>query len=282
MVKGDQFEVEKIVKNSASSFYWGMKILPNKQARAMFAVYAFCRIVDDIADDIKNKIKREKLLKEWELSIKNLFLKQITKNSVERELLFSIKEFNLEKKDFLSIIEGMRMDSNSNIVFPSQKKLNLYCDRVAVAVGYLSIKIFGLSKSAKNYAFFLGRAFQLTNIVRDFHEDIDRGRCYISEKYLQRYQIEKNLKKIKNNPYLQKIFQDILMEAETYFQKSLIESKSLDKKKIIASEIMKLFYKKIHKKMFKKHININKRIKLSIWDKISIFYNFYVRKVHQK
>jgi len=282
MVKGDQFEVEKIVKNSASSFYWGMKILPNKQARAMFAVYAFCRIVDDIADDIKSKIKREKLLKEWELSIKNLFLKQITKNSVERELLFSIKEFNLEKKDFLSIIEGMRMDSNSNIVFPSQKKLNLYCDRVAVAVGYLSIKIFGLSKSAKNYAFFLGRAFQLTNIVRDFHEDIDRGRCYISEKYLQRYQIEKNLKKIKNNPYLQKIFQDILMEAETYFQKSLIESKSLDKKKIIASEIMKLFYKKIHKKMFKKHININKRIKLSIWDKISIFYNFYVRKVHQK
>ena len=282
MVKGDQFEVEKIVKNSASSFYWGMKILPNKQARAMFAVYAFCRIVDDIADDIKSKVKREKLLKEWELSIKNLFLKQITKNSVERELLFSIKEFNLEKKDFLSIIEGMRMDSNSNIVFPSQKKLNLYCDRVAVAVGYLSIKIFGLSKSAKNYAFFLGRAFQLTNIVRDFHEDIDRGRCYISEKYLQRYQIEKNLKKIKNNPYLQKIFQDILMEAETYFQKSLIESKNLDKKKIIASEIMKLFYKKIHKKMFKKHININKRIKLSIWDKISIFYNFYVRKVHQK
>ena len=282
MAQGDQFEIEKIVKKSGSSFYWGMKILPDKQARAMFAVYAFCRIVDDIADEIKNKIKREKLLEEWELSIKNIFLKRTTKNSVERELLFSIKEFNLEKKDFLSIIEGMRMDSKSNIVFPSQKKLNLYCDRVAVAVGYLSIKIFGLSKSAKNYAFFLGRAFQLTNIVRDFREDIDRGRCYISVKYLQKYQIEKDLRKIKNNPYLQKIFQDILMEAETYFQKSFVESKSLDKKKIIASEIMKLFYKKIHKKMFKKHININKRIKLSIWDKLSIFYNFYVRKVNQK
>ena len=282
MAQGDQFEIEKIVKKSGSSFYWGMKILPNKQARAMFAVYAFCRIVDDIADEIKNEIKREKLLKKWESSIKNLFLNQTTKNSVERELLFSIKEFNLEKKDFLSIIEGMRMDSNSNIVFPSQKKLNLYCDRVAVAVGYLSIKIFGLSESAKNYAFFLGRAFQLTNIVRDFREDIDRGRCYISVKYLQKYKIEKNLRKIEKNPYLQKIFQDILMDAETYFQKSLIESKSLDKKKIVASEIMKLFYKKIHKKMFKKHININKKIKLSIWDKISIFYNFYVRKVHQK
>ena len=282
MAQGDQSEIEKIVKQSGSSFYWGMKILPNKQTRAMFAVYAFCRIVDDIADEIKNKIKREKLLKEWELSIKKLFLKQTTKNSVERELLFSIKEFNLEKKDFLSIIEGMRMDSNSNIVFPSQKKLNLYCDRVAVAVGYLSIKIFGLSKSAKNYALFLGRAFQLTNIVRDFSEDIDRGRCYISIKYLQKYQIKKDIKKIKNNPYLQNIFQDILKDAETYFQKSLVESKGLDKKKIIASEIMKLFYEKIHKKMFEKHININKRIKLSIWDKVSIFFNFYIRKVHQK
>ena len=282
MAQDDQFEIEKIVKQSGSSFYWGMKILPSKQARAMFAVYAFCRIVDDIADEIKDKIKREKLLKEWELSIKNLFLKQTTKNSVERELLFSIKEFNLEKKDFLSIIQGMRMDSDSNIVFPSQKKLNLYCDRVAVAVGYLSIKIFGLSKSAKNYAFYLGRAFQLTNIVRDFREDIDRGRCYISVKYLQKYQIENNLRKIEDNPYLQKIFQDILLEAENYFQKSLIESKSLDKKKIIAPEIMKLFYKKIHKKMFKTQININKRIKLSIWDKISIFYNFYLRKINQK
>ena len=282
MTQGDQFEVEKIVKKSGSSFYWGMKILPKKQARAMFAVYAFCRIVDDIADEIKNKIKREKLLKEWELSIKNLFLKQTTKNSVERELLFSIKEFNLEKKDFLSIIQGMRMDSNSNIVFPSQKILNLYCDRVAVAVGYLSIKIFGLSKSAKNYAFFLGRAFQLTNIVRDFREDIDRGRCYISIKYLQKYQIKKDLKKIKNNPYLQNIFQDILTDANIYFQKSLVESKSLDKKKIIASEIMKLFYKKIHRKMFRKHININNRIKLSTLDKVSIFYDFYVRKVYKK
>ena len=282
MPQCDQSEIEKIVKQSGSSFYWGMKILPKKQSRAMFAIYAFCRIVDDIADDIKNKIKRENLLQEWELIIKNLFFKKVTKNSVERELLFSIKEFNLEKKDFLSIIQGMRMDSNTNIVFPSQKKLNLYCDRVAVAVGYLSIKIFGLSESAKNYALFLGRAFQLTNIVRDFHEDINRGRCYISDRYLKKYKIRKDLKKIQKNPYIQNIFQDILKDAETYFQKSSVELKQLDKKKLIASEIMKLFYKRIHKKMFGKYINIDKRIKLSIWDKVSIFYSFYIRKGHQK
>ena len=73
MAQGDQLEIEKFVKKSGSSFYWGMKILPIKQARAMFAVYAFCRIVDDIADEIKNKIKREKVdanfLMRWEYII---------------------------------------------------------------------------------------------------------------------------------------------------------------------------------------------------------------------
>ena len=77
-----------------------MKILPNKQARAMFAIYAFCRIVDDIADEIKNKIKRERLLNEWELSIKNIFRKQTTENSV-KENFFSIKDLILKKRFFI-------------------------------------------------------------------------------------------------------------------------------------------------------------------------------------
>ena len=230
MPQSDQSEIEKIVKNSGSSFYWGMKILPKKKTRAMFAIYAFCRIVDDIADDIKNKNKREKLLKEWEYSILNIFKSQTTKNSVERELLFSIKEFKLEKKDFLSIIYGMRMDSNSKIVFPTHKKLELYCDRVAVAVGYLSIKIFELPRSARNYALFLGRAFQLTNIVRDFSEDITRGRCYISEKYLKKYSIKKDIKNIQKSPYLQNIFQDILNDADMYFENLILSQNILIKK----------------------------------------------------
>ena len=106
MPQSDQSEIEKIVKNSGSSFYWGMKILPKKKTRAMFAIYAFCRIVDDIADDIKNKNKREKLLKEWEYSILNIFKSQTTKNSVERELLFLLKNLNLRKKIFYQSYTG--------------------------------------------------------------------------------------------------------------------------------------------------------------------------------
>ena len=280
MYQCDQSEVEGIVKRSGSSFYWGMKILPKDQARAMFSIYAFCRVVDDIADEIKNKKIRERLLKKWELSIKQLFETKIAKNALERELLRSIEKFNLEKKDFISIINGMRMDSNSAIVFPTKKELDLYCDRVAVAVGYLSIKIFGLSKSAKKYAFYLGRAFQLTNIVRDFKEDIIRGRCYISQNYLKKYSVKKDMASLQVSPYLQNIFQDILDDADIYYKKSYNESLNFDRNKIIASELMKLFYEKIHKKMFKKFIDTKKKIKLSLLDKAAIFYIFITRKIY--
>ena len=93
----------------------------------------------------------------------------------------------------------------------------MYCDRVAVAVGYLSIRIFGLSKKEKKYAFYLGRAFQLTNIVRDFYEDLKRGRCYIASEYLSTYGVKKDIKTIKHDPKLQNILQDILREANIFF-----------------------------------------------------------------
>ena len=152
----DQIEVKKIVKKSGSSFFWGMNVLDSERKRAMFSIYAFCRIVDDIADEIKNKrLKIEKL-----------------KSSIEKELKIAVEKFQLERLDFFAIIDGMMMDAKSDIKFPKKKNLELYCDRVAVAVGYLSIRIFGLSEKEKKYAFYLGRAFQLTNIVRDFYEDV--------------------------------------------------------------------------------------------------------------
>ena len=271
MLSSDQSEVQKIVKKSGSSFYWGMKILPSSQMRAMFSIYAYCRTVDDIADDIKDKKLRQRLLKEWESKINTIFKQKVFDSALERELKISIEEFDLKKDDFLSIIKGMRMDSDNTIVFPSKKKLNLYCDRVAVAVGYLSIRIFGLPDSAKKYALYLGRAFQLTNIVRDFGEDLDRGRCYISRDYLEKHSIKRDMNILVKSPLLPKLLQDILEDAETYFKKAKSESLKLDKDKILAPELMKLFYYKIFKKMYEKDISIKDKIKLSIWDKFELF-----------
>ena len=278
MQSSDQSEVQNIVKKSGSSFYWGMRILPKKQMRAMFAIYAYCRTVDDIADDIKDKKLRIKLLNDWENKIKSIFKGVKVDGALEREIKISIKKFKLEENDFLSIIKGMKMDSSKSIIFPSKKNLNLYCDRVAVAVGYLSIKIFGLSDPAKPYALYLGRAFQLTNIVRDFAEDFERGRCYISSNYLKKYSIKKDMKVLIKSQFLQRILQDLLKDAGKYFDKAEKEALKLDKKKIIASEIMKLFYYRIYKKMAKKKISIRTKIKLSIWDKLAIFFNILMRK----
>ena len=277
MIVDDQIEVKKIVKKSGSSFFWGMNVLDSEKKRAMFSIYAFCRIVDDIADEIKNKRLKIEKLKSWKKKINNIFESKNLKSSVEKELKIAVEKFKLDRLDFFAIIDGMMMDAESDIKFPKKKNLELYCDRVAVAVGYLSIKIFGLSEKEKKYAFFLGRAFQLTNIVRDFYEDLKRGRCYIASEYLSIYGVKKDIKTIIHDPKLQNILQDILHEANIFFQKSNIEAKKISKKQIIASEIMKTFYKAIHTKMFKKKIEIEKKIKLNYFQKIYILVLFVVR-----
>ena len=179
-------------------------------------------------------------------------------NVIEKELKYSIEKFKLELEDFYSIIDRMLMDAEKDIQFPTKSKLDLYCDRVAVAVGNLSIKVFGLTKKEKKYALYLGRAFQLTNITRDFYEDYKNGRCYISSNHLKKYGIKQNMKTLIDEPKLQDIYQDILSEAKDYYDKALIESQRICKKKIIASEIMKIFYIGIHSKMFKRKIKFEK------------------------
>ena len=276
----DTLQVEKNVKQSGSSFYWGMKLLPKEKRRGMFAIYAFCREVDDIADDLKNsQIIKKKKLNQWKKDIGRIFKNSSLDNSLKRELNYSIIKFKLKKKDFISIIDGMLMDVKENIQFPSSKKFKLYCERVAVAVGYLSIKIFGIhTKVGSHYAYELGMAFQITNIVRDFKEDLNNKRCYIpSEKFIE-HGLKKKLSDLTNNSEkIQSILQEMLEDANKHFKKSDYLLKSLDQKKMIGSEIMKLFYKKIHGKMYKKKINYKKKIRLNFFDKILIFFKFSFR-----
>ena len=279
MSSADQYFIEENVRKSGTSFFWGMKRLPKEQKRAMFALYAFCREVDDIADE-KNLKKKNKLnqILVWEKKINSIFKERKFKDSLSKELLEAIKKFDLNKSDFISIIKGMKMDINEDIKFPSKKKFELYCDRVAVAVGYISINIFGIKSSeGRNYALNLGRAFQITNIVRDFKEDANRSRCYIPINYLEKYKIKKNLKDLCNSSELNLILQDLLEEANFYFLKSNKISLKLDSKKIIASETMKLFYETIHQKMYKKKIDLDKRVKLNFYEKLKIFIKIILR-----
>ncbi len=177
-------EVESIVQRSGTSFYQGMRILPEARRRAMWAIYAFCRVVDDIADEPAPAEQKQAQLDEWRQRIASLYRGQPT-DPITRTLVQPVMEYGLRQGDFLAIIDGMAMDAFSEIVAPAWDELDLYCDRVASAVGRLSVRAFGdSSPRADDVAWALGRALQFTNILRDIGEDAARDRLYLPANWL--------------------------------------------------------------------------------------------------
>jgi squalene synthase HpnD len=169
---------------AGSSFYTAMRILPRAQRQAMFEIYSFCRAVDDIADSNASYDRRLNELAQWRLKVDALYFGRPPAEL--RALAGAVRTFDLRKDDFLGIIEGMEMDAAADIRAPDWSKLDLYCDRVASAVGRLSVRVFGLGEQeGVALAHHLGRALQLTNILRDIDEDAAMGRLYLPREELQ-------------------------------------------------------------------------------------------------
>jgi squalene synthase HpnD len=170
---------------SGSSFYTAMRILPRPQREAMFEIYSFCRLVDDVADSTAPHIERRLRLAEWRRHIELLYAGK-PPNEL-RALAHAVRDFSLRKDDFLAVIDGMDMDAMEDIRAPEWAKLDLYCDRVASAVGRLSVSVFGLGEQdGQLLAHHLGRALQLTNILRDLDEDAGIGRLYLPQEELRK------------------------------------------------------------------------------------------------
>lgn len=172
---------EKVRK---SSFYTAMKTMPAKERAGMFAIYAFCRAVDDIADDQQgSRPERAAALDQWRTDLDALY--SGGEPGQAAFLVQAARDFDLEQADFLAVIDGMQMDVDADIVAPSHDTLDLYCDRVASAVGRLSVKVFGMEREPGiTLSHHLGRALQLTNILRDLDEDAGIGRLYLSREVL--------------------------------------------------------------------------------------------------
>jgi presqualene diphosphate synthase len=169
---------------SGSSFYTGMRILPAAQREAMFEIYAFCRAVDDIADDPGAREPRLANLQNWRNDIGALYAGAARPQLAG--LARAVKSFDLQREDFFAIIAGMEMDVVAEIRAPDHATLDLYCDRVACAVGRLSVRVFGTEREAGlALAHHLGRALQLTNILRDLDEDAAMGRLYLPREALR-------------------------------------------------------------------------------------------------
>ncbi len=164
---------------SGSSFYAAMRLLPPAEREAMFAVYGFCRMVDDVADEPgPSEAERRAELEQWRADVASLYA-----GAPAARIAFlapHVARFGLQQRDFLEIIDGMEMDVGAPIIAPAFQELDLYCDRVASAVGRLSVRVFGMPDGAgATLAHHLGRALQLTNILRDLDEDAAMGRLYL-------------------------------------------------------------------------------------------------------
>ena len=182
-----RLHVRAATRAAGSSFYWAMRIMSANRRDAMFAIYAFCREVDDIADGTAPVEDKRRQLNVWRREIAALYAPGEARSDthVLRALAQAIRMYDLKKKDFFEVIAGMEMDTYKTIIAPNCEQLELYCNRVAGAVGLLSVDIFGdSSKTAQNFALTLGTALQLTNILRDLKEDAKMGRFYLPREQL--------------------------------------------------------------------------------------------------
>ena len=205
---------------SGSSFYAAMRILPREQRETMFQIYSFCRQVDDIADSSGPRPERLEALQQWREDIDALYAGHPPPRLVD--YVDSVRKFSLQREDFLAIIDGMEMDVPQDIRAPDLATLDLYCDRVASAVGRLSVRVFGLpQEDGILLAHHLGRALQLTNILRDIDEDAGLGRLYLPREGLVDAGItETDPVKVANHPALPKVCAPLVARATQHFKKS--------------------------------------------------------------
>lgn len=171
--------VHDVVRRAGSSFFWGMRILPEEQREAVYAIYAFCREVDDIADDegeVSDKMAR---LEAWREEVARLYTGR-AETPTGAALILDIARFDLPREEFLRLIDAVEVDAGAPVHAPSMDELSRYCRGVAGAVGMLLIRIFGdHGPDAQAFAVALAEALQLTNILRDLAEDGARGRLYL-------------------------------------------------------------------------------------------------------
>lgn len=205
---------------TGSSFYLAMRILPAARRRAMYAVYDFCRAVDDIADGTAPPAGRIADIERWRSTIDGLFDGRDPPGL--GDLTEAVRLFGLRRADFHAVMDGMMMDAAGSVRAPDWPTLDLYCDRVASAVGRLSVRIFGMrDEPGETLAHHLGRALQLTNILRDIDEDAAIGRLYLPKEALAAAGILSDEPAVvAADPRLPAACMEVAARARTHFKES--------------------------------------------------------------
>ena len=229
--------------SSGSSFYYSFLFLPPERRRAITALYAFCREVDDVVDECQDPSIASAKLVWWRMEVARLYEGK-PEHPVTQALQAVLPQFTLPQEQLLEIIDGMEMDLTQTR-YLDFKGLSLYCYRVASVVGLLAAEIFGYTdRRTQKYAHDLGMAFQLTNIIRDVGEDARRGRIYLPIEDLQKFDVKAS--EILNAQYSDKFRQ--LMEfqiarAEQYYEQAFANLPAVDRRAQRPGLVMAAIYR---------------------------------------
>lgn len=243
---------EEITKKSKSNLAFAFLFLPKKRRHDMVTFYAFCRIIDDIADNLELATeKKEKLLERWFQSIEKNHA-DLELCSIQPDILTIIERYSLDKNHLLEIIKGCKSDISNNQKFGSWEELKKYTYRVASCVGLVSIKIFGCETSQSEiYAEKLGHALQLTNILRDVGNDLKNGnRIYLPHQEMIRFQYSERdlVGRVYDGRFISMMHYHA-QRAEKYYAEAQDAISNKDKKALRASEAMRKIYFNILQKM---------------------------------
>ena len=247
-----------LTKKSASNLALAFILLPREKRDAMAALYAFCRAVDDVADEDSVPVeKRRDQLASWREDIRRACNNRNPQFVLNQEFQPVIQKFKLPFALFDELIKGCEMDLGTHR-YETFEDLDLYCYRVASVVGLLSIEIFGYKNAAcHDYAIHLGKALQLTNILRDVKNDAARGRIYLPQSELKKFNV--NDAEILDSKYSDRYFAlaaSVADRAKGFYQLARLTLPPEDRHSMVAAELMGSVYWQLLQKLERQQFNV--------------------------
>lgn len=231
-----------VTRKSRSSFYYSFLFLPAAKRRAIYAVYAFCRTVDDVVDLGETPAEQRRLLAEWRAELGRCYAGQPT-HPIGIRLAEVVRDFPIPRACLEAVLDGVEMDLDKQR-YATFEELYDYCYRVASAVGLACIEVFGYTdRRAREYAVNLGVALQLTNILRDLEPDAARGRIYLPQDELKRFRYaEEDLLQGRYTPAFFELMRFQADRARAYFRAARAAFPVQDRRRLVAAEIMGAIY----------------------------------------
>jgi phytoene synthase len=268
-----------LARRSGSNFYYSFLFLPRRKRQAIYALYAFCRTVDDAVDQGGGSPgDQRRVLAEWRAELRRAYQGRPTQPIAVR-LAEVIRDFPIPREHLEAILDGVEMDIDKRR-YASFEELYEYCYRVAAAVGLASIEIFGYSDlRARDYAVNLGIALQLTNIMRDLKTDAERGRIYLPLDELRRFGYAED--DLIRGRYSQAYFELMRFQADrthAYYRAARAALPRADRRRLAAAEIMGVIYRALLRAIEARRFRVfERRIRLSTSRRLALAAGVYIR-----